>query len=151
MKTFYLFLLQEEEKQRDFYNLLEACAAGDLSTVKTILGKTGWCACGSDRIHIILPDLERKNTNKNKDPGSDLDFVKIKMMLVKNIKIFLKIIIFSVRKTCNFIKIITTHFAVPSKGKVGFGSLKNYIGFVALLLTHNYLMGLRYVNLPKIF
>ena len=148
--------MQEEEKQRDFYNLLEACAAGDLSTVKTILGKTGWCACGSDRIHIILPDLERKNTNKNKDPGSDLDFVKIKMMLVKNIKIFLKIIIFSVRKTCNFIKIITTNFAgffwqikylflklVPSKGKVGFGSLKNYIGFVALLLTHNYLMGLR--------
>jgi hypothetical protein len=31
--------MQEEEKQRDFYNLLEACAAGDLPTVKTILGK----------------------------------------------------------------------------------------------------------------
>ncbi len=33
-------LLQEEEKQRDFYNLLEACAAGDLASVKTILGWT---------------------------------------------------------------------------------------------------------------
>jgi hypothetical protein len=33
-------LLQEEEKQRDFYNLLEACAAGDLANVKTILGWT---------------------------------------------------------------------------------------------------------------
>jgi hypothetical protein len=31
-------LLKEEEKQRDFYNLLEACAAGDLANVKTILG-----------------------------------------------------------------------------------------------------------------
>ena len=29
---------QEQEKQRDFYSLLDACAAGDLATVKTILG-----------------------------------------------------------------------------------------------------------------
>ena len=56
-------------------------------------------------------------------------------------------------KLCGFFWQIKYLFLklVPSKGKVGFGSLKNYIGFVALLLTHNYLMGLRYVNLPKIF
>ena len=29
---------QEQEKQRDFYSLLDACAGGDLATVKTILG-----------------------------------------------------------------------------------------------------------------
>ena len=29
---------QEQEKQRDFYSLLDACAGGDLATVKAILG-----------------------------------------------------------------------------------------------------------------
>ena len=30
---------KEQEKQKDFYNLLDACAAGDINTVKTILGR----------------------------------------------------------------------------------------------------------------
>ena len=29
---------QEQEKQMDFYHLLDACAAGDLNTVRSILG-----------------------------------------------------------------------------------------------------------------
>ena len=32
---------KEEEKQKDFYYLLDACVAGDLNTVKFILGKIG--------------------------------------------------------------------------------------------------------------
>ena len=30
---------KEQEKQKNFYNLLDACAAGDINTVKTILGE----------------------------------------------------------------------------------------------------------------
>ena len=30
---------KEQEKQRNFYNLLDACAGGDLNAAKTILGR----------------------------------------------------------------------------------------------------------------
>ena len=59
---------KEQEKQKDFYNLLDACAAGDINTVKTILGKK------KRKNNLRLRVIKNKRKFKDKKEGKLVNY-----------------------------------------------------------------------------